>query len=186
MLPADMDCGSGMTCWRRVRDGQEAGIWERLHHVLLNRRSHLNAIDWSRVALDSNEQREERVGDDRPHRRAQPAHPHDADVLHRPGLVSSDGTCGVLPLFALTLFAFACEGILMMRMQRRTVLPRLLIFARRLLGDDRVLLALLAVLLGAVAGAAAIAFRLAISGFQWLAWGDGGDLLASQAATLPW
>src|SRR5512134_3000502 len=70
--------------------------------------------------------------------------------------------------------------------RRRPVLPRLLIFARRLLGDDRVLLAVLAVLLGAIAGVAAIAFRLAISGFQGLAWGDSGDFLASHAAALPW
>jgi chloride channel protein, CIC family len=73
----------------------------------------------------------------------------------------------------------------MIRMALRSVLPRLLIFARRLLGDDRVLLALLAVLLGAVAGGAAIVFRLAISGLQWLAWGDGTERLASHAAGLP-
>ena len=27
MLPKDLGCGSGMTCWRRLRDWQEAGIW---------------------------------------------------------------------------------------------------------------------------------------------------------------
>ena len=53
MLPAEMGCGSGMTCWRRLRDWQQAGIWERLHHVLLDRLGHANAIDWSRAALDS-------------------------------------------------------------------------------------------------------------------------------------
>lgn len=74
----------------------------------------------------------------------------------------------------------------MKRMPHRPILPWLLIAARRLLGDDRVLLAVLAVLLGAIAGAAAIAFRLAIAGIQALAWGDGGDLLARHAATLPW
>jgi CIC family chloride channel protein len=45
---------------------------------------------------------------------------------------------------------------------------------------------LLAMHLGAIAGAAAVAFRLAIAGFQWLAWGDGSDFLASHAAALPW
>jgi CIC family chloride channel protein len=71
--------------------------------------------------------------------------------------------------------------------RRRPVLPRLLIFARRLLGDDRVLLAVLAVLLGVIAGVAAIAFRLAISGFQGLAWGDSiGFLTSHTAAALPW
>ena len=27
MLPEEMECGSGMTCWRRLRDWQEAGVW---------------------------------------------------------------------------------------------------------------------------------------------------------------
>src|SRR5512134_1246507 len=53
MLPAEMGCGSGMSCWRRLRDWQQAGIWERLHHVLLDRLGRANAIDWSRAALDS-------------------------------------------------------------------------------------------------------------------------------------
>jgi len=37
MLPQEMGCGSGMTCWRRLRDWQEAGIWDRLHLILLER-----------------------------------------------------------------------------------------------------------------------------------------------------
>ena len=53
MLPQEMGCGSGMTCWRRLRDWQAAGVWEKLHHVLLDRLGMANAIDWSRAALDS-------------------------------------------------------------------------------------------------------------------------------------
>ena len=26
-LPQEMGCGSGMTCWRRLRDWQAAGVW---------------------------------------------------------------------------------------------------------------------------------------------------------------
>ena len=37
MLPQEMGCGSGMTCWRRLRDWQEAGIWQAFHHTLLDR-----------------------------------------------------------------------------------------------------------------------------------------------------
>ncbi len=37
LLPQEMGCGCGMTCWRRLRDWQEAGLWERLHQVLLDR-----------------------------------------------------------------------------------------------------------------------------------------------------
>jgi transposase len=53
MLPPEMGCGSGMTCWRRLRDWQEAGVWERLHQELLNRLGDADRIDWSRACLDS-------------------------------------------------------------------------------------------------------------------------------------
>ena len=26
-LPLEMGCGSGITCWRRLRDWQRAGVW---------------------------------------------------------------------------------------------------------------------------------------------------------------
>lgn len=52
-LPLEMGCGSGMTCWHRLRDWQHAGVWERLHHVLLNRLQEANQIDWSRALVDS-------------------------------------------------------------------------------------------------------------------------------------
>src|ERR1035437_10255462 len=29
-LPQEMGCGSGMTCWRRLRDWNDAGVWGRL------------------------------------------------------------------------------------------------------------------------------------------------------------
>jgi transposase len=53
MLPQEMGCGCGMTCWRRLRDWQAAGVWARLHRVLLDRLGLANAIDWSRCSLDS-------------------------------------------------------------------------------------------------------------------------------------
>ena len=53
MLPQEMGCGCGMTCWRRLRDWQKAGVWARLHRVLLDRLGLANAIDWSRCSLDS-------------------------------------------------------------------------------------------------------------------------------------
>jgi transposase len=31
-LPQERGCGSGMTCWRRLRDWQRAGVWKRLQH----------------------------------------------------------------------------------------------------------------------------------------------------------
>ena len=53
MLPQEMGCGSGMTCWRRLRDWHEIGVWDRLHHVLLDRLGEAGQIDWSRASLDS-------------------------------------------------------------------------------------------------------------------------------------
>jgi transposase len=53
MLPPEMGCGSGVTCWRRLRDWQAAGVWERLHHTLLDRLGPGDTIDWSRASLDS-------------------------------------------------------------------------------------------------------------------------------------
>jgi transposase len=31
MLPQELGCGTGMTCWRRLCDWQEAGIWQLIH-----------------------------------------------------------------------------------------------------------------------------------------------------------
>src|SRR5687767_8032076 len=52
-LPREMGCGCGMTCWRRLRDWQQAGVWTKLHRVLLDRLGAANAIDWTRCSLDS-------------------------------------------------------------------------------------------------------------------------------------
>ena len=48
-LPAEMGCGSGMTCWRRLRDWQAAGVWARLHRLLLNRLEAAGRIRWDRA-----------------------------------------------------------------------------------------------------------------------------------------
>jgi transposase len=53
MLPKEMGCGSGMTCWRRLKEWHEAGVWERLHRVLLERLGEADQIDWERASLDS-------------------------------------------------------------------------------------------------------------------------------------
>src|SRR6185436_258698 len=36
MLPQELGCGSGMTCWRRLRDWQAQGVWDLMHFALLN------------------------------------------------------------------------------------------------------------------------------------------------------
>jgi transposase len=52
-LPLEMGCGSGMTCWRRLRDWQKAGVWEKLHRELLRRLHVADRLDWSRAIVDS-------------------------------------------------------------------------------------------------------------------------------------
>jgi transposase len=52
MLPKELGC-SGMTCWRRLRDWQDAGIWGLIHFVLLDWLSRYSRIDWSRALVDS-------------------------------------------------------------------------------------------------------------------------------------
>jgi transposase len=52
-LPAEMGCGSGMTCWRRLRDWQALGVWDQLHRVLLDELGQADRINWERAALDA-------------------------------------------------------------------------------------------------------------------------------------
>jgi transposase len=52
-LPQEMGCGSGMTCWRRLRDWQAAGVWQALHELLLAQLQGADQIDWSRAVVDS-------------------------------------------------------------------------------------------------------------------------------------
>ncbi|RUR29983.1 transposase [Vreelandella nanhaiensis] len=53
MLPQEMGCGSGVTCWRRLRDWQQAGVWEHLHQTLLQQLHNADRLNWSRACMDS-------------------------------------------------------------------------------------------------------------------------------------
>src|SRR5215203_6112855 len=53
MLPKEMGCGSGSTCWRRLKEWQEAGVWHNLLGVLVDRLGQAEEIDWERASLDS-------------------------------------------------------------------------------------------------------------------------------------
>jgi transposase len=53
MLPQELECGSGMTCWRRLRDWQLAGVWDLIHFALLDWLARYDRIDWSRAVVDS-------------------------------------------------------------------------------------------------------------------------------------
>ena len=42
-----------MTCWRRLRDWHEAGVWQQLHELLLAELNAAGALDWSKAVIDS-------------------------------------------------------------------------------------------------------------------------------------
>jgi Tol biopolymer transport system component len=53
MLPQELGCGAGMTCWRRLRDWQLAGVWDLIHFAMLDWLARHDQIDWSRAVVDS-------------------------------------------------------------------------------------------------------------------------------------
>lgn len=52
-LPAEMNCGCGMSCWRRLAEWQADGTWDRVHAVLLERLQKAGKLDWSKCVIDS-------------------------------------------------------------------------------------------------------------------------------------
>ena len=61
-LPQELGFGSGMTCWRRLAQWNEAGVWDRLHQVLLTELRTADALDFSRAVIDSSHVRAVRRG----------------------------------------------------------------------------------------------------------------------------
>jgi len=53
LLPQELGFGSGMTCWRRLRDWQAAGVWKKVHALLLGKLHEADKLDWSRAVVDS-------------------------------------------------------------------------------------------------------------------------------------
>jgi transposase len=62
MLPKEMGCGSGSTCWRRLAHWQRAGVWRRLHAVLLAELRQRGQLDLARALVDSSSIRALRGG----------------------------------------------------------------------------------------------------------------------------
>jgi transposase len=51
--PKELGFGSRMTCWRRLPEWQEAGVWQRQHEVLPAELRAADMFDFSRAAVDS-------------------------------------------------------------------------------------------------------------------------------------
>jgi transposase len=54
-LPPELGFGSGVTCWRRLDEWQQAGVWTRLHELLLARLRAAGELEWSRAVIDSSQ-----------------------------------------------------------------------------------------------------------------------------------
>lgn len=61
-LPQELGFGSGMTCWRRLEEWNRAGVWRRLHEVLLAELHGAGQLDWDRAVIDSSHVRAMRRG----------------------------------------------------------------------------------------------------------------------------
>src|SRR5579862_8535225 len=53
MLPKEMGCGSGSTCWRRLVRWQRTGVWQRLHEALLAELRRRGRLDQRWTVVDS-------------------------------------------------------------------------------------------------------------------------------------
>lgn len=63
-LPAELGWGCGKTCKKYLKAWQKAGIWQRLHALLLSELREADLLDWSRAAADSTKARALGGGDD--------------------------------------------------------------------------------------------------------------------------
>src|SRR3954452_14699141 len=61
-LPKELGFGSWMTCWRRLDEWNQAGVWQRLHELLLAELQGAGKLDWSRAVIDSSHVRAARRG----------------------------------------------------------------------------------------------------------------------------
>ncbi|MDN7530615.1 MULTISPECIES: transposase [Burkholderia cepacia complex] len=52
-LPTGLGFGSGATCWRRLHDWQQAGMWDKLNGLLLDKLRESGQLDFSYAAVDS-------------------------------------------------------------------------------------------------------------------------------------
>ena len=60
-FPHEMGC-CGMTLWNRLNGWRQAGLWKKLHQVLLAKLREADQIDWSPATADSGSVRAMRGG----------------------------------------------------------------------------------------------------------------------------
>ena len=63
LLPAQqLGCGSPATCWRRLNEWADAGVFDQLHLQVLDRLGERGQVDWSRASVDTMSVRAKRGG----------------------------------------------------------------------------------------------------------------------------
>ena len=63
LLPArELGCGSPATCWRRLTEWANAGVFDQLHLQVLDRLGEQGQVDWSRASVDNMSVRARRGG----------------------------------------------------------------------------------------------------------------------------
>jgi transposase len=63
LLPArELGCGSPATCWRRLTEWANAGVFDALHLKVLDQPSVAGRLDWSRASVDTMSVRAKRGG----------------------------------------------------------------------------------------------------------------------------
>ena len=53
-LPTELGYGSGVTCWRRLREWRQDGVWAKLLPFLLTQLHDAESYNWSRVQVTRN------------------------------------------------------------------------------------------------------------------------------------
>lgn len=62
MLPTECFGVSGSTCWRRLRDWTAAGVWTRVHRLIVQELGERGALDLSVAIVDSASLRAQKGG----------------------------------------------------------------------------------------------------------------------------
>jgi transposase len=63
LLPAqELACGSPATCWRRLTEWSNAGVFDALHLKVLDKLGTAGRLDWSRASVDTMSVRAKRGG----------------------------------------------------------------------------------------------------------------------------
>jgi transposase len=63
-LPADLGCGCGKTCHHYLQRWHQAGVWRKLHSLLLAELNGADQIDWSRALIDASFSKAPEGGED--------------------------------------------------------------------------------------------------------------------------